>query len=138
MSPRSALLLGATGLVGGHCLDLLLTRATWSRIVVLGRRTLPRTDPKLEQHVVEFNQLEAYGDCFEADDVFCCLGTTIKQAGSEEAFREVDFGYVTGAAGIAAKRGAEQFGLVSALGAEERKPGVHVIESDRIRDLAGV
>lgn len=118
MNSRSALLLGATGLVGGHCLALLLAHPAWSRVVVLGRRTLPREHPKLEQHVVDFDQLDSHTECFGAEDVFCCLGTTIKQAGSEEAFRRVDFGYVTQAARVASTRGAEQFGLVSALGAD--------------------
>jgi len=68
--------------------------------------------------VVDFDQLSSHAQYFRADDVFCCLGTTIKQAGSEEAFRRVDFGYVTEAAHIAAAEGAEQFGLVSALGAD--------------------
>lgn len=120
MNSRSALLLGATGLVGGHCLDLLLAHSTWSRVVVLGRRMLPREHPKLEQHVVDFDKLDSHTECFRADDVFCCLGTTIKQAGSEEAFRQVDFGYVTKAARVAATQGTEQFGLVSALGAGAR------------------
>jgi uncharacterized protein YbjT (DUF2867 family) len=68
--------------------------------------------------VVNFDQLNSHAQYFRADDVFCCLGTTIKQAGSEEAFRRVDFGYGTEAARIAAAEGAEQFGLVSALGAD--------------------
>ncbi len=118
MTSRSALLLGASGLVGGHCLDLLLAHSAWSRVVVLGRRRLPREHPKLEQHVVDFDKLDSHTECFRAEDVFCCLGTTLKQAGSEEAFRRVDFGYVTEAARIAAAEGAEQFGLVSALGAD--------------------
>jgi uncharacterized protein YbjT (DUF2867 family) len=79
---------------------------------------LPRQDPKLEQHVVDFDRLDSHADTFGAEDVFCCLGTTIKQAGSQEAFRRVDFGYVTEAARIASAKGAEQFGLVSALGAD--------------------
>ena len=120
MNSRSALLLGAGGLVGGHCLDLLLAHSTWNRVVVLGRRMLPREHPKLEQHVVDFDNLDGHTERFRAEDVFCCLGTTIKQAGSEEAFRRVDFGYVTEAARIASNEGAEQFGLVSALGADAR------------------
>lgn len=128
MSSRSALLLGATGLVRGRCLELLLARPMWSRVVVLGRRKLPRTDPKLEQHVVEFNQLDAYGVCFEADDVFCCLGTTIKQAGSEGPLGPLRRFRPIPARDVAAA-------LVRL--ADERDPGVHVIESDRIRDLAG-
>lgn len=115
---RSALLLGATGLVGGHCLDLLLEEPAYDRVVVLGRRLLSRTHPKLEQHVVDFDRLETRAELFGVRDVFCCLGTTIRKAGSREAYRRVDLVYPHEAARLAAGGGAEQFLLVSALDAD--------------------
>ena len=118
MTERTALLAGATGLVGGHCLERLLAEAAYSRIVSLSRRPLPRDDPRLEQRVVEFDRLGTAGFEFpRATDVFCCLGTTMKQAGSEGAFRQVDFTYVVSLAGLALGAGAKQFLLVSSLGA---------------------
>ena len=90
MNTRTALLLGATGLVGGHCLDLLLADATYDAVVTLGRRPLGRSHPKLTHHVVDFDRLAEAASLIETRDVFCCLGTTMKKAGSKEAFRKVD------------------------------------------------
>lgn len=120
---RSALLLGATGLVGGHCLELLLGSDRYRRVVVLGRRRLDRRLPRLEQHQVDFDRLAEHAALFRVDDVYCCLGTTIARAGSQEAFRRVDHDYVVEAARLASDAGAEQFLLVSALGAD---PGSRV------------
>jgi uncharacterized protein YbjT (DUF2867 family) len=115
---RSALLLGATGLVGGHCLDRLLAEQAYARVVVLGRRPAPHEHPKLEQHRVEFDRLGEHAERFAVDDVFCCLGTTIRMAGSQEAFRKVDLVYPYEAARLAVEQGARQFLLVSAIGAD--------------------
>jgi uncharacterized protein YbjT (DUF2867 family) len=118
MSTRSALLLGATGLIGGHVLRLLLADDAYSRVVTLGRRPLALTHAKLAQHTVNFDKLGESAALFQADDVFSCLGTTIKQAGSQEAFRRVDFTYVVESAKMARQQGASQFLLVSSLGAD--------------------
>lgn len=115
---RTALLLGASGLVGGHCLQLLLASAVYQRVVALVRAELPFREPKLEQHVVDFEQLASHPELFAVDDVFCCLGTTIRKAGSQEAFRQVDFVYPYAAAQLAHERGAQQHLLVSSLGAD--------------------
>lgn len=115
---RTALLIGATGLVGGHCLDLLLKDAAYNKVVALGRRKLPVEHQKLEQHIVDFDRLADYSQMVQGRDVFCCLGTTIKKAGSQEAFRRVDFTYTHEVARIAAGNGAEQVLIVSSLGAD--------------------
>lgn len=121
MTARVALLAGATGLVGGHCLDRLLRAPEYGRVITLGRRPLARHDPRLEQHVVELDRLGTAGFEFPpATDVFCCLGTTMKRAGSEAAFRQVDFTYVVSLASLALGAGAEQFLLVSSLGASPK------------------
>jgi uncharacterized protein YbjT (DUF2867 family) len=118
MTERTALLAGATGLVGGHCLERLLAEPAYTRVITLGRRPLDRADPKLEQRVVELNRLGVVGFEFpRAADVFCCLGTTLKQAGSEAAFRQVDFTFVVSLASLALGACAQQFLLVSSLGA---------------------
>ncbi|HEX8244960.1 MAG TPA: oxidoreductase [Longimicrobium sp.] len=117
-SGRAAVVLGATGLVGGHCVDLLLADAAWSRVTVVGRRSLEREHPRLVQRVTDLDRMGEAGDVFAADDVFCCLGTTIKKAGSREAFLRVDHDYPVAAARLAHERGASRFLLVSALGAD--------------------
>lgn len=119
---RTALLLGASGLIGGHCLDLLLRDDAYDQVIALVRKPLPMTHPKLTQHSVDFDQLQEFAHLLKADDVFCCLGTTIKKAGSQEAFRKVDFTYAHEAAQLAANNGATQFLLVSSLGADAKSP----------------
>jgi len=115
--PRTALLAGATGLVGSHVLRLLLADPHWSRVVTLGRRATPQQHDKLEQRIVDLGALEALAD-LPRGDVFCCLGTTIKRAGSQEAFRRVDYDYVVELARAGLHAGATQFLLVSAIGAD--------------------
>jgi uncharacterized protein YbjT (DUF2867 family) len=115
--PSTALLLGATGLVGGHVLDLLLADPAYRRVTVLGRRPVARMDSKLDQRTADFDRLGDHAISFAVDDVFCCLGTTIAQAGSQDAFRRVDHDYVVNAARLAAEHGARRFLLVTAAGA---------------------
>lgn len=115
---RTALLAGATGLVGSHVVQFLLADPEWSRVVTVGRRTTPQRHDKLEQRVLDLGAIGASGDLPHADDVFCCLGTTIKQAGSQQAFRRVDHDFVVGLARAGVHVGATQFVLVSAIGAD--------------------
>ena len=118
MSARTAILAGATGLVGRNCLDSLLTSSVYDRVTVVVRRPLAVTHTKLEQLIVDFEslgELDAVGA-----DVFCALGTTIRKAGSQEEFRRVDFGYTTMVARLASEAGARQFVLVSSVGANAR------------------
>jgi uncharacterized protein YbjT (DUF2867 family) len=115
---RTALVLGATGLVGGHCVDLLLADDAWARVTVVARRRLEREHPRLVQRTADFDRLQEVADAFAADDVFCALGTTIARAGSREAFLRVDHDYPVAAARLASERGAARFLLVTALGAD--------------------
>ena len=118
MQPRSALLVGASGLVGGHLLRLLAHDEAYDRVTVLVRKPLSFRHPKLEETAIEFDELEKHKALFRGRDLFCCLGTTIKVAGSEKAFRKVDFTYVVQTAALVLKNGAEQFLMVSSLGAD--------------------
>src|SRR6516225_151117 len=98
MNNKSALLLGASGLVGGFCLQALLAEPSYRRVVLLNRRQLPlEPHPRLEQKVVDFENLNP-ADFAGVDDAFCALGTTIRKAGSREAFRRMDLAYPLGAA----------------------------------------
>ncbi len=117
---RTALLAGATGLVGGYVLDHLLRSDNYERVLTLTRRPLQRTHPKHENRIVDFDRLEEHAPRIGADDVFCCLGTTMKQAGSREAFERVDLDYPTTLARLASAGGAKQFLLVSSMGADPR------------------
>lgn len=117
MQPRSALLIGASGLIGGHLLRLLLNEELYDTVTVLVRTPLSIRHPKLEEIVTDFDHLETLADVVRGNDIFCCLGTTIRAARSQEAFRRVDFTYVQKVASLASKNGAGQFLLVSSLGA---------------------
>jgi len=115
---RSVLMLGGTGLVGHECLHLLLEDPTVTRVLALTRRPLAEpASPKLDTHVVDFDHLDADAEPLAVDQILCALGTTIKDAGSQEAFRRVDFDYPVAAAKLGLERGATHFLLVSALGA---------------------
>lgn len=115
---RTALLAGATGLVGGHVLEFLLAADTWSHVVTVGRRSVAQSHEKLEQRILDLGAIEALSDLPHAEDVFCCLGTTIRQAGSQQAFRRVDHDFVVGLARAGIRGGARQFLLVSAVDAD--------------------
>ncbi|WP_043430368.1 oxidoreductase [Cystobacter fuscus] len=116
---RTALVAGASGLVGGWLLDALLADSRYREVHSLGRRALPRQHPKLVQHTVDFARLG--GEALPtAQDAFCCLGTTIKKAGSQEAFRAVDHDAVLAFAQAARAVGVQRFLVVTALGANAR------------------
>ena len=121
MSPsRTALVAGGSGLVGGHVLRQLLEDPDYDRVTALTRRPLALTHKKLVQRVVDFDRLAEVGDFPRVHDVFCCLGTTIKQAGSQEAFRKVDLAYVVELGRMAVRHRASQFLVVTAVGADPR------------------
>ena len=119
---KSLLLLGATGLVGSHCLRLLATDRAFDHVVVPTRRPLPRELAlgNVEPHIIDFDNLAAHASLFRADQIICALGTTIKQAGTQEAFRAVDYHYPLTAARLGQEQGATHFLLVSSLGADAR------------------
>jgi uncharacterized protein YbjT (DUF2867 family) len=115
---RTALIAGASGLVGSHLLRMLLQSDRYSQVISVGRRELAIIHPKLDQQIVDFDHLQKSASELAADDVFCCLGTTIKKAGSKEAFYKVDHTYVTQLAEVTLRRNASQFLVVSAMGAD--------------------
>ncbi|GCC53662.1 oxidoreductase [Chryseotalea sanaruensis] len=117
---RTALLVGASGLVGGELLDLLLSDSVYGKVVVLTRKPLSIDNAKYQNHVVDFDRLTEYYNDIVAQDIFCCLGTTMRVAGSKDAFKKVDYTYPLEIARLAKAAGAEQYLLVSALGANEK------------------
>lgn len=112
-----ALLAGGTGLVGNACLQLLLEDDFFSQVKVLVRRSTGIVHHKLTEVVVDFDQLSDFRLQMEATHVYCTLGTTIKKAGSQAAFRKVDHDYPLELAIIAKSNGAFSFNIVTALGA---------------------
>ena len=118
MTSRTAVVLGASGLVGGFCLRALVDDPDYTRVLTFGRRELPSlTRAKVTQRVADLGSLTV--DDFQGgQDVFCALGTTIRKAGSQEAFRRIDLELPLRSAEEALKAGAEQFVVVSSVGAD--------------------
>ena len=116
---RVAMVAGATGLVGREILAALLADKSYKTVHSVGRRKIDLQHPKLVQHVVDFANLKALP---QVDDVLIALGTTIKVAGSQAAFRAVDFEAVVALARAARAQGASKLGVVSAMGASPRSP----------------
>ena len=115
---KTALVVGATGLIGKHLTIKLLTNNFYSKVKVLIRKPLNINHPNLEQIIFDFDSLDS--SKIIADDIFCCLGTTMKQAGSKAAFYKVDFTYPFAIAKAALENGAKQYLIVTAMGADEK------------------
>lgn len=112
------LLVGATGLVGRHVLAGLLAEPRIDAVVAPTRRPLASTAPRLRNPVVDFDALPDDADWWSVDAVICTLGTTIRDAGSQAAFRRVDFDYPLWVARHAQRHGARIYALTSAAGAD--------------------
>ena len=87
---KTAILIGSTGLTGSHLMRILLNSDIYDKTICFVRRETKISHPKLVQHIVDFDDVDSYKDYMEGNDMFCCLGTTIKKAGSQEAFKKVD------------------------------------------------
>lgn len=123
MPGKTAILIGATGLVGGHCLNLLLASPAYSKVIAVSRRPVPVKHKKLVRvETPSFENLGTALDGVTADDAFCCLGTTIRQAGTKAEFHRVDYGYALEFAHRVLRNGASHFLMVSAIGAQARSP----------------
>src|SRR6266852_1115382 len=134
---RNAVVAGGTGLVGTELLKLLDEERRYGRITSLVRQETVAAG-RVENRVVSFDDLDR-SELPEVDDAYCCLGTTRRVAGSDDAFRKVDFDYVLAYARAAHRAGAIRFLLVSAMGANAqsrflytRVKGVRVLSSEEI------
>jgi uncharacterized protein YbjT (DUF2867 family) len=121
----TALVIGATGLVGAHCLNTLLDSTSYERVIAFTRRPLGRQHARLVETIVDFDKLEEL-EPFPAADVFCAIGTTIAKAGSQHAFLKVDFEYPRIVAERSAAAGAKQFVLVSSVGADPQSSNFYL------------
>ncbi len=115
-SSKTALVVGATGLIGNILTHQLLESSLYDKIKVLVRKSLPWQHPRLQEIKYDFDRPN--GLPVQADDIFCCLGTTLKKAGSREAFQKVDYQYPMDIARQGLANGASQFAIVTAMGAD--------------------
>lgn len=119
MATRKALIVGASGLIGGYCLQALLEDQDYIEVIALVRKPILTTHRKLRVVITPFTDLEQILASTHAQDVFCCLGTTIKKAGSQEAFKQIDFSLVVTIAELMKNQGAKQFVVISSIGADK-------------------
>jgi uncharacterized protein YbjT (DUF2867 family) len=120
VTKKTALVLGATGLIGKELVKIISENGEYQRVHLLVRRPIEVESDFCEVHIVDFDELNKYHELFQVTDVFCCLGTTIKVAKTKEAFRKVDYEYPVEAAKLAEENGAEKFLIVSSMGADPK------------------
>ncbi|MDO6477058.1 NAD(P)H-binding protein [Alteromonas sp. 1_MG-2023] len=138
-SNKTALVLGATGLVGKALVRQLLLDPRYDSITLLVRRPVPASlfsDPlgKLTPLVIDFEQLQDYQGYFSVNHVYCCLGTTLKQAGSKAAFRKVDFEYIHVAAQLTRAQRADSFVWISSVGADAKSSNFYLRVKGELED----
>ncbi|MFJ7920700.1 oxidoreductase [Lysinibacillus fusiformis] len=121
MGMRAAIVVGATGLTGSSLVEQLCKNDEYVSVTVIARRKPTFKHPKLEVKIRDFDRLEEQDIAF-AHELYCCLGTTIKKAGSRKAFEKVDFEYPLAIASLAKKRGIPHFLVITAMGANESSP----------------
>ncbi len=122
MQNNTAIVLGATGATGSEVVKQLMQDAAFSKVLVFARRDIGITDPKLEMHVVDFDQPEQWHHQIQGDVLFSAMGTTLRQAGSKAAQYKIDYTYPFEAAKSASAQGVKNYVLVSAYGANDKSP----------------
>jgi uncharacterized protein YbjT (DUF2867 family) len=129
--PKTALIAGGTGLVGSHCLQLLLASPEYASVTALVRRSTEIKHAKLREQIVDFEKLT---NLPAVDDVYCALGTTIKKAGSQPAFRRVDFEFPLHLGERSLAAGAKQLLLVSSVGANSKSGNFYLRTKGELED----
>jgi uncharacterized protein YbjT (DUF2867 family) len=132
---KTALIIGSTGLIGLQLLDFLLESNDYLKVITFVKRDTGIKHPKLTQHVIDFDKPETYNDLVVGDDFFCTIGTTIKKAGSKEAFRKVDFEYPRQFAAFTLQNKVKQFLIISSLGADAKSGNFYLKTKGEIQDF---
>ena len=114
---KKAIVIGASGLIGSELVHLLLEDTSFSKVNVFVRKTLPISNEKLNQIVLDFKQLEQYYAAFDGSVLFLCIGTTRKKTPNLDDYRAIDYGITLRAANLAKASGVEEVHLISAIGA---------------------
>jgi uncharacterized protein YbjT (DUF2867 family) len=114
---KNALVVGSSGLVGSSLLKLLLVHQEFSAVLSLVRKPSGIQHEKLKEIVVDFDRINTFSYLMKADILYCCLGTTIRNAGSRSSFAQVDLEYVTELARIAERNRIRSFIVISSVGA---------------------
>jgi len=132
---KSALIIGSTGLIGSELVNLLLDSNDYTKVLTFVKRDSGIKHPKLTQYVIDFDKPETYTDLVVGDDFFCTIGTTIKKAGSQNAFRKVDFEYPKQFAAFALDNKVKQFLIISSLNADAMSGNFYLKTKGEIQDF---
>ena len=132
---KTGLIIGSTGLIGSHLLDLLLESQEYDKVITFVKRDSGIQHPKLKQHIIDFDKPETYKELVVGDDFFCSIGTTIKKAGSQDAFRKVDFEYPKQFASLAQQNKVNQFLIITSLGADANSSNFYLKTKGEIQDF---
>lgn len=135
---KTATIIGSTGMVGSLLLRVLLSGNAYDRVIIFVRNKVKASHPKLIQHVVDFDSPETYQDLIEEGDMYCCLGTTIKKAKTQEAFEKVDLTYPIEFAKAGVAKGIKQFLIVSSLGADPQSGNFYLRTKGRCEEALRV
>jgi len=119
MFPARVIIAGATGLIGRKLTSMFISSPSVSSITVLTRRDAGFDSSKVRELIIDYDKISSLVPEFEADAAYCCLGTTMKNAGSREAFYQVDHDYVVEFARTAKNAGINRFFVITAMGADE-------------------
>jgi uncharacterized protein YbjT (DUF2867 family) len=132
---KTALIIGSTGLIGSELLNLLLESPLYAKVVTFVKRDTGIKHRKLTQHIIDFDKPETYKELVVGDDFFCTIGTTIKKAGSKEAFRKVDFEYPRQFAAFALQNKVKQYLIISSLSADVNSGNLYLRTKGEIQDF---
>ncbi len=119
MDSKTAIIAGASGLIGRSLTQELLNNKDYGQVIVLVRKPLGIQHDKLKELTINFDELESMDHFPKGDDIFCCLGTTQKKTPNSDDYRKVDYVYCMELAKRALKEGADRFFLITALGAKK-------------------
>jgi len=136
---KKAIIAGASGAIGNSLLKQLLTNEVYTEILVLVRKDLGIQHPKLQQLVLNFEDISKYAAQITGDVVFCCLGTTKSQTPDEAEYKKIDYQYPLDIAWIAQTNGARSYHLISAIGADKNSSTFYIRTKGEVeRDLKAV
>jgi uncharacterized protein YbjT (DUF2867 family) len=115
---KTAIITGASGLIGSKLLTILLYSREYDKVISLGRKKLKTKHAKLVQEILDFGDASSCESFIKGDALFCCLGTTKKQTPDKNEYYKIDHDYPVNLANAAGKNGVEQFHFISAIGAD--------------------
>lgn len=120
MNDRKAMIIGASGLMGSKLLEKLLESERYEKVIALVRKPLLNPHPKLQEIVIDFDNLEEEYPDITVDDVYCAIGTTIKKAKTKERMYQIDVEYPLTVSRLAKSKGMQHFVIISSMGANSK------------------